>query len=289
MNIFTVRCQDKEQAAVRLPQGLVLVETMNRECSKNWPTDVMALLESDQLQGLSAWLADLEAEVTSKLPALAKEDFAYAPLTRRPRKIWGVGFNYVEDDAALLQVDRSEEPVGFMKPDTALIGYGDAVVLPPQSERVIAEAELAIVIGRECRDVTEAEAEGCIAGYAAIFDMGADDIHRRNPRYLTRSKSFDTFFSLGPELVTPDEVADIEKLQVTTVHNGEVIASKRAGLMRFQPVWIVAFHSQVMTLLPGDIIMTGTPGAAVVRDGDVIECRIEGFEPLVNRVKAARR
>ena len=288
MNIFTVRYQNREQAAVRLRQGLVSVQTMNRECGKNWPTDVMALLESDQLQGLLAWLADLEVEAKSKLPALAKGDVTYAPLVRRPRKIWGVGFNYVEDEEAMLQVDRSEEPVGFLKPDTALIGYGDAVVLPPQSERVIAEAELAIVIGKECRDVTEAEAVECIAGYTAVFDIGADDIHRSNPRYLTRSKSFDTFFSLGPELVTPDEVVDIEKLQVTTVHNGEVIASKRAGLMRFQPAWIVSFHSQVMTLLPGDIIMTGTPGAAVIRDGDMIECRIGGFEPLVNRVRAAR-
>ncbi|GBF77784.1 hypothetical protein PA598K_06354 [Paenibacillus sp. 598K] len=284
MKLLTVSHQGLEQAAVRLPEGIVTMEAINARSGTEWPTDTLRLVESGRLQELTRWLAGRSAAQLGDWPTLASEEVVYAPLYRLPRKIWGVGFNYVADEAELAEVDRAEEPVGFMKPDTSLIGYGDTVVIPPQSERVIAEAELAIVIGRRCRDVSEAEASDCIAGYAAAFDIGADDIHRRNPRYLTRSKSFDTFFSLGPELVTPEEIADLSQLVVATVCNDEVVASKRAGLMRFQPAWIVAFHSQVMTLLPGDILLTGTPGAAVIRAGDTIACRIDGFTPLVNVV-----
>ncbi|MFS0726815.1 fumarylacetoacetate hydrolase family protein [Paenibacillus sp. 1P07SE] len=285
MKLVTIVVRDREQAGIRLDQGIVPVETVNRLADTGWATDVYGLLESGELQALSRWLASCPLSELANWPALAEEEVVYAPLYRQPRKIWGVGFNYAADEAELAKVDREQEPVGFLKPDTSLVGNGDAVLLPPQSERVIAEAELAIIIGNKCRDVSEAEAAAHIAGYAAVFDMGADDIHQRNPRYLTRSKSFDTFFSFGPELVTPGEIDDLTQLGVATIKNGEVVASKRVGVMRYQPAWIVAFHSRVMTLLPGDIIMTGTPGPAVIRAGDRIECRIDGFQPLVNTVE----
>jgi 2-keto-4-pentenoate hydratase/2-oxohepta-3-ene-1,7-dioic acid hydratase in catechol pathway len=114
--------------------------------------------------------------------------------------------------------------------------------------------------------------------------MTAEDILRKNPRYLTRAKSFDTFFSFGPQLVTPDEVGDISALEVSTVLNGEVRRTNTVRNMTFSPWSLVSFHSKVMSLLPGDVISTGTPGAVVIRDGDVAECRITGFEPLSNPV-----
>jgi 2-keto-4-pentenoate hydratase/2-oxohepta-3-ene-1,7-dioic acid hydratase in catechol pathway len=114
--------------------------------------------------------------------------------------------------------------------------------------------------------------------------MTAEDILRKNPRYLTRAKSFDTFFSFGPELVTPDEIEDVEALEVSTRLNGEVRRANTVSNMTFPPYWLVSFHSRVMTLLPGDVISTGTPGAVVLRNGDVAECRITGFESLENPV-----
>ena len=114
--------------------------------------------------------------------------------------------------------------------------------------------------------------------------MTAEDILRQNPRYLTLSKSFDTFFSLGPELVTPDEIGDTAALTVATIHNGNVHAQNTVAHMTFSPARLLSFHSAVMTLLPGDIISTGTPGAAVIAHGDTVECRIDGFAPLVNPV-----
>jgi 2-keto-4-pentenoate hydratase/2-oxohepta-3-ene-1,7-dioic acid hydratase in catechol pathway len=158
------------------------------------------------------------------------------------------------------------------------------VMLPAQSERVTAEGELAVVIGREAKNVSEEEAPSVVAGFTTVLDMTAEDILSRNPRYLTRAKSFDTFFSFGPELVTPDEIEDVDALEVATVLNGKVHRSNTVSNMTFSPWFLVSFHSRVMTLLPGDVISTGTPGAAVIQDGDVAECRITGFEPLSNPI-----
>jgi 2-keto-4-pentenoate hydratase/2-oxohepta-3-ene-1,7-dioic acid hydratase in catechol pathway len=123
-----------------------------------------------------------------------------------------------------------------------------------------------------------------VAGFTTVIDMTAEDILRKNPRYLTLSKSFDTFFSFGPELVTAEEIGDVSALTVATVHNGRVHAQNTVANMTFPPDRLVAFHSEVMTLMPGDIISTGTPGAAVVGHGDSVECRIDGFAPLINSV-----
>jgi 2-keto-4-pentenoate hydratase/2-oxohepta-3-ene-1,7-dioic acid hydratase in catechol pathway len=171
-----------------------------------------------------------------------------------------------------------------MRPDTTIIGPDDEIVLPAQSERVTAEGELALVMGREAKDVSEEDAPLFVAGFTTVLDMTAEDILRKNPRYLTRSKSFDTFFSFGPELVTPDEIEDVNALEVATVLNGKVHRSNTVSNMTFPPWWLVSFHSRVMTLLPGDVISTGTPGAVIIQDGDVAECRITGFEPLSNPV-----
>jgi 2-keto-4-pentenoate hydratase/2-oxohepta-3-ene-1,7-dioic acid hydratase in catechol pathway len=285
MKFVTVSINDRQTLGIVVPQGIVLVETLNRAYGKQWSTDLFRLLQDGEWERFRSWYTELPANAAPALEMLAEEEAKYAPLYRHPRKIWGVGFNYTADEEALAAVDRGEEPVGFMKPDTSLIGYGDAIVIPSQSERVIAEAELAIVVGRTCRDAEERDAASFIAGYTTVLDMGADDIHARNPRYLTRSKSFDTFFSFGPELLTPDEIGDVSLLAVSTVLNGEVVACKRTALMRFRPEWLVSFHSKFMTLLPGDVILTGTPGAAVIRQGDRVECRIDGFKTLLNPVR----
>jgi 2-keto-4-pentenoate hydratase/2-oxohepta-3-ene-1,7-dioic acid hydratase in catechol pathway len=211
-------------------------------------------------------------------------DLAYAPLYRRPRKIWGIGLNYVEHAGDLDETAPAEEPASFMRPDTTIIGPGEEIRLPEQSQRVTAEAELAVVIGREAKDIAEEEVPSVVAGFTTVLDMTAEDILRKNPRYLTRAKSFDTFFSFGPELVTTDEVDDVGALEVSTVLNGEVRRANSVSNMTFSPWSLVSFHSRVMRLLPGDVISTGTPGAVVIREGDVAECRISGFKPLANPV-----
>jgi 2-keto-4-pentenoate hydratase/2-oxohepta-3-ene-1,7-dioic acid hydratase in catechol pathway len=115
--------------------------------------------------------------------------------------------------------------------------------------------------------------------------MTAEDILRKITRYLTLSKSFDTFFSFGPVILPPDEVEDVLDLKVATCINGKIHAENKVANMAFPPDFLVSFHSGVMTLLPGDILSTGTPGAVGIKDKDIVECRIDGFEPLVNPVK----
>ena len=111
--------------------------------------------------------------------------------------------------------------------------------------------------------------------------MTAEDILQRNPRFLTRAKNFDTFFSFGPELITRDEVLDVMRLRVATWKNGTLHRENVVANMAFPPHYLVAFHSNVMTLYPGDIISTGTPGAVVIEPGDTAECRIEGLGDAV--------
>ena len=152
------------------------------------------------------------------------------------------------------------------------------------SEKTTGEGELGIVFGKECRHISKENWQSAICGYISIIDMTAEDILRRNPRNLTQSKSFDTFISLGPILVTPDEVPDVNSLKVKTVINDKIHAENVVSNMTFPPDYLVSYHSDIMTQLPGDILSTGTPGAVHLNHGDVVECHIEGFEPLVNKV-----
>jgi 2-keto-4-pentenoate hydratase/2-oxohepta-3-ene-1,7-dioic acid hydratase in catechol pathway len=277
VRLVTIRQGDTEEAAVVLSDGVAPVREVY------WPSregaDLLSLLQSGRFYELKE--AYDRGEVRG---GVSSQHSSYAPLYRRPRKIWGIGLNYVEHAGDLQERAPSEEPASFMRPDTTIIGPGEEVVLPAQSERVTAEAELALIIGREAKDVPEEDVPSVVAGFTTVLDMTAEDILRRNPRYLTRAKSFDTFFSFGPELVTPDEIADLESLEVSTLLNGEVRRSNTVSNMTFSPWWLVSFHSRVMTLLPGDVISTGTPGAVVIQDGDVAECRITGLEPLSNPV-----
>ncbi|HSO20950.1 MAG TPA: fumarylacetoacetate hydrolase family protein, partial [Desulfosarcina sp.] len=251
-----------------------------------WPIDMAELIADGSVAGLNAWYrGEGRREIERrKLPTLAHGDITYAAPYLRPPKIWGIGLNYREHAADLSEVSPTSAPASFMKPFTAVIGPGQTIRIPTLSHRTTAEGELGVVIGRRCKDVPRENWLDVVAGFTTILDMTAEDILQENPRFLTRSKSFDTFFSFGPQLVTPDEIGDVNRLTVATVINGRVHAENTVDHMTFTPDVLVAYHSQVMTLLPGDIISTGTPGAVHIRHGDTVECRISGFAPLANPV-----
>jgi 2-keto-4-pentenoate hydratase/2-oxohepta-3-ene-1,7-dioic acid hydratase in catechol pathway len=274
-----------ESAAVVLAGGVVPLGDIRD--LEGWPSDLFSLLEGGRIYDLRRWWGGLSETALEELlgRAVPFSEVTYAPLYRSPRKIWGIGLNYAEHAGDLSETAPSEEPASFMRPDTTIIGPGEEILLPTQSRRVTAEAELGVIVGREAKNVPEEEAPSVVAGFTTILDMTAEDILRKNPRYLTRAKSFDTFFSFGPHLVTPDEVGEIGALEVATVLNGEVRRKNVVSNMTFSPWYLVSFHSQVMTLLPGDIISTGTPGAVEIREGDVVGCRISSMEPLFNPVR----
>ncbi|HTG68413.1 MAG TPA: fumarylacetoacetate hydrolase family protein [Candidatus Udaeobacter sp.] len=285
MKLSTVKVNGQELAALPCANGHVLVETINEAEGTGWSKELFELIRLGELEAVTHWYEEGGKEKLEQLAAIPHAEVEYAPLYRHPRKIWGIGLNYVKDAAELAAADSSDEPVSFMKPDTTIIGPCDAIRIPQGAGQITAEAELGIIIGKTCKNITEAEVYDVIAGYTTTIDVTASDIHARNQRYLTRAKSFDTFFSFGPQLITKDEFPDPLELQVETALNGKVAHRNKVFNMKFRPWYAVAFHSQVMTLLPGDIIMTGTPGAVVIRDGDMVECHIDGFEPLRNPVR----
>lgn len=197
-----------------------------------------------------------------------------------PGKIIAVGLNY-RSHAAELGLPLAPEPVLFMKPPSAFIRDGEAILLPPDSRQVEYEAELAVVIGATIRDITPERAAAAIAGYTCANDVTARDLQRRDSQW-TRSKSFDTFCPLGPWIQTepPDPQARVELLL-----NGEVRQSAAIADMIFSPLQLVAFIAGIMTLEPGDVILTGTPpGVGPIINGDVAVVRIAGVGELTNPV-----
>lgn len=198
-----------------------------------------------------------------------------------PTKIVAVGLNY-RDHAAELGMAIPEEPVLFMKPASSVVGPGADIVVPSSSAQVDYEAELAVVIGKRCRKVTADQAGDFILGFSCGNDVTARDLQKRDVQW-TRAKSFDTFCPLGPWIETELDPSDVA---VEALVNGEVRQSSRSAQMIFGVPELVEFISHVMTLLPGDVILTGTPpGVGPVADGDEVTIRIEGVGELTNPVR----
>ncbi|MDS0295542.1 fumarylacetoacetate hydrolase family protein [Halogeometricum luteum] len=220
-------------------------------------------------------LGDVDDAPAARVPA---EGHAFGPPLERFGKLWGIGLNY-EEHAGDLDEQRPEEPASFMKPSSALVGPGGPIRLPPtsQSERVTAEAELAVVMGRQCRNVEEADVHDVVAGYLPVIDMTAEDVLQRNPRFLTRAKSYDTFLVVGAMLAVPEEPPDLDDLTVRTEVNGTVESENEIRNMLFPPAELVSFHSEVATLEPGDLFSTGTPGAAPIHPGDRVRTTVESI------------
>ncbi len=199
-----------------------------------------------------------------------------------PGKIIGVGRNYA-DHARELNHPIPDMPMLFLKAPSALIGPGDLIVTPPQSSQVEHEAELAVVIGKKARWVQPEQAHQVILGYTIANDMTARDLQRKDGQW-TRSKAFDTFCPLGPWIETDFDPADA---MITCHVNNEMRQMASTREMLFTVPQLVAFISSVMTLLPGDVILTGTPaGVGPVYPGDTISIKIEGIGELRNPVGA---
>jgi 2-keto-4-pentenoate hydratase/2-oxohepta-3-ene-1,7-dioic acid hydratase in catechol pathway len=198
-----------------------------------------------------------------------------------PSKVVCVGRNYA-DHAKELGNEVPAEPLLFLKPSTSVIGPRDVIRLPPQSQRVEHEAELAVIIGAPgARRVDRANAMKSIFGYTCANDVTARDLQRADVQF-TRAKGFDSFCPLGPWIVTDVDPADVE---VRCEVNEEVRQLGRTKDMIFDVPTLVSYVSHVMTLLPGDVVLTGTPaGVSPIVDGDTVMVRVEGVGDLANPV-----
>ncbi|GAA0191629.1 MULTISPECIES: fumarylacetoacetate hydrolase family protein [unclassified Aeromicrobium] len=202
-----------------------------------------------------------------------------APVIPRS-KVVGIGRNYAAH-AAELGNDVPERPLVFLKPNTSVVGPGDPIVYPAQSSDVHFEGELAVVIGRICKDVPAEDVDKVIFGYTVANDVTARDLQRTDGQWA-RAKGFDSFCPLGPWIETNLDPAD---LRVTTELGGEVKQDGRTSDMVFSVADIVAYVSSFMTLLPGDVILTGTPdGVGPMQVGDSVSVTVEGIGTLTNQV-----
>ncbi|MFN2453880.1 MAG: fumarylacetoacetate hydrolase family protein [Pyrinomonadaceae bacterium] len=201
-----------------------------------------------------------------------------------PTKIVCVGRNYKEH-AAELGNPLPPEPLLFLKPPSSIIAPGEAIELPAQSDQVEHEGELAVVIGRMAKNLAEsADPLAYVFGYTICNDVTARDLQRRDVQF-TRAKSFDTFCPVGPFIVTGIDASD---LSLTTRVNASIKQQSRTSAMIFSVAEIVRYISRVMTLVPGDLIATGTPaGVSKLSDGDVVEIEIENIGVLRNPVRRA--
>jgi len=268
MKLLRFEFDNSIHTGVLTDDGVVPVTEINAKKGTGIPDDLLAIIQRGSIEELKD-VADVPTLPVRKVKPLLPYDV--------PPKIWCIGLNY-KTHAEDIDAVQPEEPGSFMKPASCMIQPGGQIVLPPAevSGDVDAEGELGVIIGKQCRFVPEEHIASVIFGYTVTLDLTALDVLRKNPRYLTRAKSIDTFFSFGPVVVTRDEVADVDWLEVITEHNGDICSRDYVRNMHHRPFDLVRFHSNFFTLNPGDLISTGCPKGARIKAGDRVGGRIEG-------------
>ena len=236
------------------------------------------------IEGSKAFLIDNDFDFGTVTPSgegiELTETRLLAPVS--PSKIVCIGRNYREH-AAELGNKMPEEPLLFLKPSSSIIGSGEAIVIPAQSQQVEHEGELGVVIGKTARRLgDEDDALSYVFGYTCVNDVTARDLQRKDVQF-TRGKGFDTFCPVGPWIVTD---IDPTKVRVTTRVNGEIKQNGNTADMAFPVPYLIKYISNIMTLYPGDLIATGTPaGVSKMKNGDMVEVEVEGIGVLKNSLK----
>jgi 2-keto-4-pentenoate hydratase/2-oxohepta-3-ene-1,7-dioic acid hydratase in catechol pathway len=253
------------------------------------PNDMLAFLQLGDA-GLKAAKKVATKKVAADHGVALDEVKLLSPITN-PNKVVAIGLNYLdhikESNAAVPKI-----PIMFTKYTTSIVGHGDEVRWDPNiSAKVDWEVELAVVIGKSAYRVSEDEALTYVAGYTVCNDVSARDLQVEMGDQWIRGKSLDTFCPLGPCIVTKDEIADPHNLKLTTTVNGKVMQDSNTSQLLFKVPYLIHYLSQAFTLLPGDVIITGTPPGVgmgmkppvYLKDGDVMTVAVEGIGELTNR------
>lgn len=273
----------REEPGICLPDGRMV------DASSEFSDYDEGFFASGGLEALTEWVAD-GCPGAPVLPA----DIRLGPPIARPSKIVCVGKNYL-DHAKEFGEGIPTEPALFMKASTAWSGPTDEVIIPRGGRKLDYEVELAVVIGRTASYLDEAEAMLAVAGYAVFCDYSERAFQKDMGGQWTKGKSADSFAPMGPWLTTADEVADPQKLRLWCRVNGEIRQNGFSGDMMYSVRQLIAYISRFMTLLPGDVIATGTPAGVgmgmnpprYLQPGDFVECGIDGLGGLAQRVVAA--
>jgi len=252
----------------------------------NLPTTMMDLLAAGEAGMTQAAAAIANADSAAHTQPV--DQVTLLPPVLRPGKVIALGRNYAAH-AKEGGAEPPDYPMLFHKTATSLIGAGGTVIIPAGTERVDFEAELAIIIGKVCKNIEETDAFDYIAGYTVANDITARDWQRLTTQF-TAGKMVDTFGPLGPALVTKDEAPDPSNLRIKSILNGEVMQDGNTKMMIFSVPYLVSYISKISTLEPGDVILTGTPEGVgyarkppvYMKDGDVITIEIDGLGTLTN-------
>lgn len=299
MKLVTYLKQDTLRAGFLISGGIVdFSEVFDLWIQENSdrpdiPEDVAAFLKADGdvREGAAEIVDRIKNGKQPEVKMLPLEGLRFAPPIPQPSKIICAGLNYY-DHCREQNVPIPEQPIFFAKFPSSLIGHAEAISWPPDAaKQVDFEAELAFIIGRPAYRVSEEDALDYVAGYTVMNDVSARDI-QFSERQWTRAKSLDTFCPLGPYLVTADEIENPHDLGIRCRLNGELMQDSTTSEMIFSIPYLIARLSQACTLLPGDIISTGTPhGVGVFRSpqvflkpGDIVEVEIEKIGILRNPV-----
>lgn len=263
----------------------------------DWLLEAKSMLDviNREAEGLEELKALLTLQTASQASAsgFSEADIEFLPAVR-PGKILAIGRNYA-DHALEGGGEPPKAPLIFAKLSNALSAHNAPIVLPTVSETIDWEAELAVVIGRRAKAVSEGDALDYVFGYSLMNDVTARDLQRKDGQW-TRGKGLDTFAPLGPFITTRDEIEDVQNLKVEGLYNGEVTQTSNTSKMIFSIAYLISYISQGITLEPGDVIASGTPeGVGFFRDppvllkpGDVCEVRVEKLGTLRNPVVAPR-
>jgi 2-keto-4-pentenoate hydratase/2-oxohepta-3-ene-1,7-dioic acid hydratase in catechol pathway len=294
VKLLSVITSEGPRLAAKIPAGILIFSQVKAHLSPEEPTLPLILeavvTEDGGVERVRAYLqAVLHDPQVSRLAIPEGEVRVGKPFL--PGNVFCVGQNYsghIKEGGGTIP----ERPLLFAKWTSAIIGPGDPIVLPPDTNEVDYEAELAVVIGRRCRGVSAAEALEYVAGYTCMNDVSARDFQRSDGQW-SRAKSQDTFGPMGPYLVTRDEVPDPQGLSIRCSVNGQVLQHSNTEMMIFSVRELIAFISRGITLHAGDVISTGTPqgvGSAqkpplFLRAGDEVVVEVEGIGRLSNPVK----
>ncbi|WP_010270449.1 fumarylacetoacetate hydrolase family protein [Paenibacillus senegalensis] len=297
MKLVTFKKNAELGLGVKTTEGIVDVEKALAHAGSSTagvPTSVMEAIEQGEAgtKALEQLLADLSASDSYRSCLLDEAEIEYGPCVTHPNKIICVGLNY-RKHAEETNSPIPEYPILFNKFNNTLTGHGSEVTLPKVSSKVDYEAELVIVIGKKAKDVSKEEALSYVYGYCNVNDLSARDLQLRTPQWLL-GKTCDGFSPLGPYLVTADEVGNPNDLSIKCFVNGEERQNSNTSDMIFHCDEIVSYISKHMTLVPGDIILTGTPEGVVMgypkeqqvylADGDEVTIEIEKLGRLTNKM-----
>lgn len=290
MKLLTINKETTMGLGVKVEDGIIDIEQALKVVpNENIQHDIMAIIEHGELaiEQLTSYIKKLSLNESPSY-LYREEDIKFGPAVPRPSKIICVGLNY-KKHADETKLPYPETPILFNKFPNALSAHLDEVAVPKTTERLDYEVELGIVIGKEAKYVAEQDALDVVFGYCTANDLSARDLQKRTSQWML-GKTNDGFAPVGPYVVTKDDIQDPNNLQLTTKMNGEVRQNSNTKDMIFSCEQLISYISEHMTLMPGDIILTGTPEGVIIglpieernyiKAGDEVTVEVEGLGKL---------